>query len=102
MQRALEAFSRGANTYQGVLVIVVYVFPVISVFAAWALLGYILGYIMDSLELSRAFGKGVLVGLFVVGFGMALFFSVYVWPRVSPVIGKVMDQLGEAIKSMNS
>jgi 4-hydroxybenzoate polyprenyltransferase len=44
-------------------------------------------------------GKGALLGLFVVGFGIALFFSVYVWPRVGPVIGKVMDQLGDASKS---
>jgi hypothetical protein len=45
-----------------------------------------------------ALGRSALVGLFVIGFGVALFFSVYVWPRVSEVIGKIIDQLGEASK----
>ena len=31
--------------------------------------------------------------------GVALFFSVYVWPRVSEVIGKVIEQLTDAAKS---
>jgi hypothetical protein len=51
--------------------------------------GYILDLIIDSLELRRALGVYALVGLFVIGFGVALFFSVYVWPRASLVISKV-------------
>jgi hypothetical protein len=95
MKRALEAFSRTvAQAYLATLMLITYAFPVIFVFAAWV----VLGIIIDSLELSRALGKGVLIGLFVIGFGMALFFSVYVWPRVSPMIGKVMDALGETEK----
>jgi hypothetical protein len=40
MQRALEAFGLTvAKTYLGALVITVYVFPAIFVFATWALLG---------------------------------------------------------------
>jgi len=92
MKRALEA-------YLVALLLIVRVFPGIFVFAVWALLALILGFIMDSLELSRTLIVYALVGLFVVGFGVALFFSVYAWPRLSEVIGKIMDQLGEASKS---
>jgi hypothetical protein len=94
MKHMLEAFARGfAKTYLGLLVIIVYIFPAIFVCAAWALLAFI----VDSLELNGLYG----LGLFVIGFfGMVVFFGVYVWPRVSDVIGKVMDQLGEAIKSL--
>jgi hypothetical protein len=100
MKRMLEAFSRGvANTYLGALAITVFFFPAIFVVATWALLGYILGFIIDSLELNRALGVYALVGFFVVGFSLALFFSVYVWPRVSEVIGKIIDQLGEATRA---
>jgi hypothetical protein len=38
-----------------------------------------------------------LAGLFVfvvISFGIALFFSVYAWPHIRPVINKVLDQLG--------
>jgi hypothetical protein len=97
MKRTLEAFGRTvARTYLAALAIVVYAFPVIFVIAMWALVGYALAFIMDGLGVSRTLGKGVLVVVFGIGFGAALFFSVYVWPRVSEVIGKIFDLIGEA------
>jgi hypothetical protein len=97
MKRALEAFGRTvAQTYLAAVAITVYAFPVIFVIAMWALVGYALAFIMDGLGVSRALGKGVLVVVFGIGFGVALFFSVYVWPRVSEVIGKIFDLIGEA------
>jgi len=101
MKHMLEAFGSGvAKPYLGSLAIIVSFFPAIFVCAIWALLGYVLGSIIDSLELSGALGVYAVVGMFVIGFGVALFFSVYVWPRVSDVISKVLDQLGEAAKSL--
>jgi hypothetical protein len=96
MKRALEAFGRNvAKTYLGLLLCIVYVFPVIFVGAFIALLAYV----FDHIGLGRLIGITELILFVVISFAAALFFSAYVWPLVSAAIGNVMDELGEASKS---
>jgi hypothetical protein len=96
MKRALEAFGLAvAKAYFGFLLTIVYAFPIIFVGGFLALLAYVL----DHAGLSRLLGLSGLIAYLVFSFVAALFFSVYAWPHVSPVIDKVMDQLGEAAKS---
>jgi hypothetical protein len=96
MKRALEAAGLTvAKAYFGLLLTIVYAFPVIFVGG----LLWLLAYVLDHAGLTQPFGAAGLIGYLVFCFVAALFFSVYAWPHVSPVIDKVMDQLGEAAKS---
>jgi hypothetical protein len=88
MKRALEAFGLTvAKTYLGSLVIFV------------GGLLWLLAYVLDHVGLSQPLGAAGLIGYLVFCFVAALFFLVYAWPHVSPVVGKVLDQLGDASKS---
>lgn len=90
MGKALEAVGRNvAKFYLGLLALAVLAYPFIFVLAAIALLAFI----FDHIGLSRLLGFPGLLVFVVISFGMALFFSVYVWPHISPVTGKVFDQL---------
>ena len=96
MKRALEAFGQTvAKGYLGLLLLTVFSYPLIFVGGFLTLVAYFL----DNAGLSRLLGLSGLIGYLVFSFVTALFFSVYTWPHVSPVIDKVMEQLGEAAKS---
>jgi hypothetical protein len=96
MKCALEAFGQTvAKGYLGLLLLTVFSYPLIFVGGFLTLVAYVL----DHAGLSRLLGLSGLIAYLVFSFVTAMFFSVYAWPHVSPVIGKVMDQLGEAAKS---
>jgi hypothetical protein len=96
MKRALEAFGLNvAKAYLGFLLCIVYAFPVIFVGG----LLWLLAYVLDHSGLTQPLGAAGLIGYLVFCFVTGLFFSVYASPHASPVISKVMDQLGEASKS---
>jgi hypothetical protein len=94
MKRALEAFGLFvARAYLSALIAAVYAFPLIFVGGLLWLLDRVFVYAGLYHLLGGVVGS---ISYLALCFAVALFFSVYSWPHVREVIGKVIDQLGKA------